>query len=72
MKLYLVKADDYYYGEYDSFVVWAESESYAKREVLNMLGDEDEGPSNFEKGCTVTEIEKPKESCIVLGSFNAG
>lgn len=73
MKLYLVKADDYYYGEYDSFVVWAESEADAKREVLNYLDyDEDDGLSNFAKGCTVIELTTPKESCVVLGSYNAG
>lgn len=73
MKLYLVKADSYYYGEYDSFVVWADSEADAKRVVLNELDyDGDDGPSNFDNGCTVTELVPPKESCIVLGSYNAG
>lgn len=73
MKLYLVKADSYYCREYDSFVVWANSEADAKRLVLDKLDDDGyEEPSNFAKGCTVTEIAPPKEGCIVLGSYNAG
>lgn len=73
MKLYLIKANDHYYGEYDSFVVWANSEADAKQQVLNKLDcDEDDGPSNFAKGCTAIELVAPKEGGIVLGSYNAG
>lgn len=70
MKLYLVEADWCDYDQYDSFVVWAKSPD----EALSLVRAKD-GPitmNNFNDNVKVTEIKKPKESGIVLGSFNAG
>lgn len=70
MKLYLVEADGFDYDQYDSFVVWAKS----PEEALSLVrADGDPRTmSNFDDNVKVTEIKKPKESGIVLGSFNAG
>ena len=83
MKLYLVEASWCDYGQYDSFVVWAES----PEEALNQVRANDvhetmdnfkdnvkvtETMDNFKDNVKVTEIKKPKESGIVLGLFNAG
>lgn len=71
MKLYLVTANHYSYDEYDSFVVWAKSPEEAEKLAIAESGCSFI-KSNFLKGCVVAEIEKPKESGIVLGSYNAG
>jgi hypothetical protein len=70
MKLYLVEADWCDYDQYDSFVVWANSPD----EALSLVRAKDDPitMNNFNDNVKVTEIEKPKESGIVLGSFNAG
>ena len=70
MKLYLVEADWCYYDQYDSFVVWAKSPD----EALSLVRAKDDPTTmnNFNDNVKVTEIKKPKESGIVLGSFNAG
>lgn len=70
MKLYLVEADWCDYDQYDSFVVWAES----PEEALSLVRAKDDPTTmnNFNDNVKVTEIKKPKESGIVLGSFNAG
>lgn len=70
MKLYLVEADWCDYDQYDSFVVWAKSPD----EALNLVRAKDDPTTmnNFNFNVKVTEIKKPKESGIVLGSFNAG
>lgn len=70
MKLYLVEADWCDYDQYDSFVVWAKSPD----EALSLVRAKDDPTTmnNFNVNVKVTEIKKPKESCIVLGSFNAG
>lgn len=70
MKLYLVEADWCDYDQYDSFVVWANSTD----EALSLVRAKDDPTTmnNFNDNVKVTEIEKPKESGIVLGSFNAG
>lgn len=70
MKLYLVEADWCDYDQYDSFVVWAKS----PEEALSLVRAKDDPitMSNFDDNVKVTEIKKPKESGIVLGSFNAG
>lgn len=70
MKLYLVTADWCDYGQYESFVVWAKSPD----EALSLVRAEDDLTTmfNFNFEVKVTEIKKPKESGIVLGSFNAG
>lgn len=71
MKLYLVTANHCDYDEYDSFVVWAKYPEEAEQLAVRKSGYSFR-ESNFLKGCVVTEIKKPKESGIVLGSFNAG
>lgn len=70
MKLYLVEADWCGYDQYDSFVVWAKS----PEEALSLVRAKDDPTTmnNFNDNVEVTEIKKPKESGIVLGSFNAG
>lgn len=70
MKLYLVEADWCDYDQYDSFVVWAKS----PEEALSLVRAKDDPitMNNFDDNVKVTEIKKPKESGIVLGSFNAG
>lgn len=70
MKLYLVEADWCDYDQYDSFVVWAKSPD----EALSLVRAKDDPTTmnNFNDSVKVTEIKKPKESGIVLGSFNAG
>lgn len=70
MKLYLVEADWWDYDQYDSFVVWAKSPD----EALSLVRAKDDPTTmnNFDDNVKVTEIKKPKESGIVLGSFNAG
>lgn len=70
MKLYLVEAEWFYYDQYDSFVVWAKS----PYEALSLVRAKDDPTTmnNFNDSVKVTEIKKPKESGIVLGSFNAG
>lgn len=70
MKLYLVEADWCDYDQYDSFVVWAKS----PEEALSLVRTKDDPitMNNFNDNVKVTEIKKPKESGIVLGSFNAG
>nr|UVM98924.1 MAG: hypothetical protein [Bacteriophage sp.] len=70
MKLYLVEADWCDYDQYDSFVVWAKSPD----EALSLVRAKDDPitMNNFNDNVKVTEIKKPKESGIVLGSFNAG
>lgn len=70
MKLYLVEADWCNYDQYDSFVVWAKSPD----EALSLVRAKDDPTTmnNFNDNVKVTEIKKPKESGIVLGSFNAG
>lgn len=70
MKLYLVEADWCDYDQYDSFVVWAKS----PEEALSLVRAKDDQitMNNFNDNVKVTEIKKPKESGIVLGSFNAG
>lgn len=70
MKLYLVEADWCDYDQYDSFVVWAKSPD----EALSLVRAKDDPTTmnNFDDNVKVTEIKKPKESGIVLGSFNAG
>lgn len=70
MKLYLVEADWCDYDQYDSFVVWAKS----AEEALSLVRAKDDPTTmnNFNDNVKVTEIKKPKESGIVLGSFNAG
>ena len=70
MKLYLVEADWCGYDQYDSFVVWAKSPD----EALSLVRAKDDPTTmnNFDDNVKVTEIKKPKESGIVLGSFNAG
>lgn len=70
MKLYLVEAPWCDYDQYDSFVVWAKSPDEALR--LVRAKDDQITMSNFNFNVEVTEIKKPKESGIVLGSFNAG
>ena len=70
MKLYLVEADWCDYDQYDSFVVWAKS----PEEAFSLVRAKDDPTTmnNFDDNVKVTEIKKPKESGIVLGSFNAG
>ena len=70
MKLYLVEANWCDYDQYDSFVVWAKS----PEEALSLVRAKDDPTTmnNFNDNVKVTEIKKPKESGIVLGSFNAG
>lgn len=70
MKLYLVEASWCDYDQYDSFVVWAKSPD----EALSLVRAKDDPTTmnNFNDNVKVTEIKKPKESGIVLGSFNAG
>lgn len=70
MKLYMVEADWCDYDQYDSFVVWAKSPD----EALSLVRAKDDPTTmnNFDDNVKVTEIKKPKESGIVLGSFNAG
>ncbi len=70
MKLYLVEASWCDYDQYDSFVVWAKS----PEEALSLVRAKDDPTTmnNFNDNVKVTEIKKPKESGIVLGSFNAG
>nr|DAM60958.1 MAG TPA: hypothetical protein [Caudoviricetes sp.] len=70
MKLYLVEASWCGYDQYDSFVVWAKSPD----EALSLVRAKDDPitMNNFNVEVKVTEIKKPKESGIVLGSFNAG
>lgn len=70
MKLYLVEASWCDYDQYDSFVVWAKS----PEEALSLVRAKDDPTTmnNFNDNVKVTEIEKQKESGIVLGSFNAG
>lgn len=70
MKLYLVEADWCDYDQYDSFVVWAKSPD----EALSLVRAKDDPTTmnNFNDNVKVTEIKKPKESGVVLGSFNAG
>lgn len=70
MELYLVEADWFDYDQYDSFVVWAKSPD----EALSLVRAKDDPTTmdNFNDNVKVTEIKKPKESGIVLGSFNAG
>lgn len=70
MKLYLVEANWCDYDQYDSFVVWAKSPD----EALSLVRAKDDPTTmnNFKDNVKVTEIKKPKESGIVLGSFNAG
>lgn len=70
MKLYLVEASWCDYDQYDSFVVWAKSPD----EALSLVRAKDDPTTmnNFDDNVTVTEIKKPKESGIVLSSFNAG
>lgn len=70
MKLYLVEADWFDYDQYDSFVVWAKSPD----EALSLVRAKDDPitMNNFDDNAKVTEIKKPKESGIVLSSFNAG
>lgn len=70
MKLYLVEASWFDYDQYDSFVVWAKSPD----EALSLVRakDDQKTMNNFNDNVKVTEIKKPKESGIVLGSFNAG
>lgn len=70
MKLYLVEADWFDYDQYDSFVVWAKS----PEEALSLVRAKDDPTTmnDFNDNVKVTEIKKPKESGIVLGSFNAG
>ncbi len=70
MKLYLVEANWCDYDQYDSFVVWAKSPD----EALSLVRAKDDPTTmnNFNDSVKVTEIKKPKESGIVLGSFNAG
>lgn len=70
MKLYLVEASWCDYDQYDSFVVWAKSQD----EALSLVRAKDDPitMNNFNDNVKVTEIKKPKESGIVLGSFNAG
>nr|DAO35432.1 MAG TPA: hypothetical protein [Caudoviricetes sp.] len=70
MKLYLVEANWCDYDQYDSFVVWAKSPD----EALSLVRAKDDPTTmnNFNDNVKVTEIKKPKESGIVLGSFNAG
>lgn len=70
MKLYLVEADWCDYDQYDSFVVWAKSPDEALS--LARAKDDPTTMNNFNDNVKVTEIKKPKESGIVLGSFNAG
>ena len=70
MKLYLVEADWCDYDQYDSFVVWAKSPDQALS-LVRAKGDPTT-MNNFNDNVKVTEIKKPKESGIVLGSFNAG
>lgn len=70
MKLYLVEADWCDYDQYDSFVVWAKSPEEAL--CLVRANDDPTTMNNFDDNVKVTEIKKPKESSIVLGSFNAG
>lgn len=70
MKLYLVEADWCDYDQYDSFVVWAKSPDEALSQVR--AKDDPTTMNNFNDNVKVTEIKKPKESGIVLGSFNAG
>ncbi|MGL4756511.1 MAG: hypothetical protein ACRCXB_29500 [Aeromonadaceae bacterium] len=65
MKLYEVTAAAYSYDEYDAFIVWAETSV----EALDIVRDI---TANFDTGATVTEVKKPKQSGILLGSFNAG
>ena len=72
MELYLVEADHFGYDEYDQFVVWAESPEEALQLAKDRITLGDDEPTNFDTGASVTEIKKPKESGIVLGSFNAG
>lgn len=70
MKLYLVEASWCDYDQYDSFVVWAKSPD----EALSLVRAKDDPTTmnNFNDNVKVTEIKKPKESGIVLSSFNAG
>ena len=70
MKLYLVEAEWFDYDQYDSFVVWAKSPD----DALSLVRAKDDPTTmnNFNDNVKVTEIKKPKESGIVLGSFNAG
>lgn len=73
MKLYIVEADSHDWDEYDSFVVWAKDSA----EALQIAKDEasagwEERKTNFDNGAKVTKVKKPKQPCILLGSFNAG
>lgn len=73
MKLYKVEAKEVDYDEYDAFIVWAkcpeEALLIAKTEALSGYA---ERKTNFDVDATVTEIKKPKQTGILMGSFNAG
>lgn len=73
MKLYQVEAKEVDYDEYDTFVVWAKS----SEEALELARNEArsgfrERKTNFDSDVTISEVKKPKQSGILLGSFNAG
>lgn len=73
MKLYIVKADDYDWDEYDSFIIWAKNPEEALQLALNEARSGwRERKTNFDEGVTVTEVKKPKQATILLASFNAG
>lgn len=73
MKLYKVEAKTVDYDEYDSFIVWAKNPEEAMSLVRNKVTCGcSEMVTNFDSDATVTEVIKPKKSCVVLGSFNAG
>lgn len=72
-KIYLVKADDWSYDDYDSVVVLADS----KDEAIKLVETEDSelGQGYFassQEPLTVKEIVMAGESRVLLGSFNAG
>jgi hypothetical protein len=66
----MVKAEENYYGQFDSFVVLAENKGEALRMVFEKLEDVwvNWGRNDFYEGATV-KIIKTNKPCIVLESY---
>ena len=73
MKLYKFTFKDFYYDEYDSFVLLANS----RKEVVELVKEKidwDDDKHQWEQGYTLKEIriEDYKKPEILLASYNAG
>lgn len=71
MKLWKVEAKQCGYDQYDTLIVWAETETQAISVAVEYTTDY-RGRSNFTDGATATEVIAPEAPCVELGSFNAG